>query len=605
MYDLINRQNFHQLIKDESKHLAPFSTLLMNVLQLTKINEFYADAIKNSNNAEEFIHLILTKLNIHICINEKELERIPLEGSFITVSNHPFGGIDGLILLHILLKKRPDFKVIANFLLQQIAPLKEIILPVNSFEYRNEASFTGLKTALTSIQKGCPIGLFPAGEVSTLHPKIGVVDKQWNISSIKLIKKAQVPVIPVFFEGENSQFFHLLGKIHPKLRTAKLPSEIFNKKNKPIRVSIGNAITVKEINCFTSIIELSNYIRHRTYLLKYTSSTIKNKDLLLQQNKKFFPIQPLLPSHVLAEEINQLSSTNLLMDNGTFCIYSAKSSEIPLVLIQICILREITFREVGEGTGKSIDTDKYDNYYHHLFLWDKVKQQVVGAYRIGKGEDVIKNFGRKGFYIHSLFKLKKPLLPILKQSLELGRSFVIKEYQRNPQPLFLLWKGILYFLIKNPSYRYLIGPVSISNDFSAASKELIVTFVKQNYYDNLVASYVVPRKKYKVELKQIDINALVDSAKNDFSKLDKLIGDIEPDKVRIPVLLKKYIKQNASIVGFNIDPLFNNALDGFVFLDLMKVPQNTIEQLSKDFNDSNLLNEIYNRRANLSSQSIL
>ncbi len=589
MQELINKQTFHQFIKQENKHLAPFSGFLMELLQLTKINTFYNEVLNESTNTEEFIALVLKRLQINIKVLDSELDRIPESGSFITVSNHPFGGIDGLILLYIVLKKRPDFKVIANYLLKNITPLSNVILPVNSFEYGKEGSINGLKTALETIKNNCPIGIFPAGEVSTVKAKLGIVDKTWSITSIKLIKKAQVPVIPIYFEGANSHLFHVLGMINPKLRTAKLPSEVFNKKNKNISVSIGNPIAVSDLNQFDNTNELADYIRNRTYALKYTNKFNNDNLKNLYYKRISQPINPLLPNTVLAEEVSQLSSDYLLLDNGTFQIYCTPAEEIPLVLTQIGILREITFREIGEGTGKATDIDKYDLYYHHLFLWDKIKQQLVGAYRIGKGESILKLYGKKGLYINSLFKLKKPLVPRLKMSLELGRSFIVKSYQKNPQPLFLLWKGILYFLIKNPNYRYLIGPVSISNDFTSISKELIVEFVKQNYFDDLIASFVVPRKKFKVNLKQTNIKSLVSVAKNDFSKLDKMIENIEPDKIRIPILLKKYIKQNAKIVGFNIDPKFNNALDGFVFLDLMEVPQTTIKQLSKEFNDEKIM----------------
>ncbi len=594
MEQLIAKNDFQQFLQKENKNLAPFSNFLMGFLQLNKVNKIYSESLGKNN--EGFVEAILKNLGISIQIAEQDLEKIPLTGSFITISNHPFGGIDGLILLHILLKRRPDYKVIANFLLKKIEPISEFILPVNPFEERNENSLSGIKAALQTLKNGNPIGIFPAGEVSSIQPKQGITDKNWSSGAIKLIKKAQVPVLPIYFEGNNSLTFHLLGLINPKLRTAKLPSEVFNKKNKVITVRIGNIIGVEDQNACENTYELTNYLRSRTYALKYLNTVDLTKYYFPKQTIKKEIIADEKAAHVLLKEINGLNKSDLLFESETFQLFCTDAKRIPNILHEIARLREITFREVGEGTNKALDIDKYDYYYHHLFMWDKRAQKLVGAYRIGKGAEILSKHGKKGFYVNSLFKLKKELVPTLNQSIELGRSFIIKEYQRQPQPLFLLWKGILYFLIKNPNYRYLIGPVSISNDFTSVSKSLIIEFIKLNYFDNKIAKHIKPRKSYKVKVKEFNIQELVNFTKHDINKLDKMICDLEPDKVRIPVLIKKYIKQNAKIVGFNVDPRFNNALDGLVFLDLLEVPKLTIHQLAKEFNDDTIIDLFYSKR---------
>lgn len=594
MEQLIAKRDFQQFLQTENKTLAPFSNLLMEVLKLNKINKIYSEAL--DKNPDEFIGNILKSLNISIQISAQDLEKIPLTGSFITISNHPFGGIDGLILLHILLKKRPDYKIIANFLLKKIEPLSPYILPVNPFEERTKNSLSGLKTAFQTLKNENPIGIFPAGEVSSFQSKQIITDKTWNVGAMKLIKKAQVPILPIYFEGNNSLAFHLLGLINPKLRTAKLPSEFFNKKNKIIRVRIGYPIGIEDQNTCENINELTNYLRSRTYALKYTNNTDVSTSYLSKKSISRKPIADEKAQHILLKEINALPKTDLLFENEVFQIFCAKATNIPNILDEIARLREITFREVGEGTNKPLDIDKYDYYYHHLFMWDKKIQKLVGAYRIGKGAEILEKHGKKGFYVNSLFKLKKELVPTLNQSIELGRSFIIKEYQRQPQPLFLLWKGILYFLIKNPNYRYLIGPVSISNDFTSISKSLMIEFVKLNYFDSKIAKHIKPRKSYKVQVKEFNIQELVNFTKHDINKLDKMICEFEPDKVRIPVLIKKYIKQNAKIVGFNVDPRFNNTLDGLIFLDLLEVPKLTIHQLAKEFNDESIIDLFYSKR---------
>jgi putative hemolysin len=264
------------------------------------------------------------------------------------------------------------------------------------------------------------------------------------------------------------------------------------------------------------------------------------------------------------------------------------SFEIPNIMNEIGRLREITFREVGEGTNQKMDIDEYDLYYNQLFIWDEENRKIVGAYRVGKGKEIMDIYGVRGFYVQSLFRMNRRLNPILSQSLELGRSFIIPDYQRKPLPLFLLWKGILYFLLKNPEYRYLLGPVSISSRFSNFSKELIIKFIKENYYNESIARYIRPRKKFIVSLHHLDTDILIESA-SDLNKLDRIIKDIETAQKNMPVLLKKYLKQNGKIVGFNIDPKFNNAMDGLLLLDLFDVPTSTISALSKEVNDKGIL----------------
>jgi putative hemolysin len=296
------------------------------------------------------------------------------------------------------------------------------------------------------------------------------------------------------------------------------------------------------------------------------------------------PVDPKLIQSEVESAINEY----LLFRSKNYCVICAPSVEIPNVMTEIGRLREITFREVGEGTNRKIDIDEFDLYYNQLFIWDEELNAIAGAYRVGKGKEIIERYGKKGFYIQSLFKIDSGFNPILEQSIELGRSFITKDYQRKPLPLFLLWKGILYFLIKNPEYRYLIGPVSISSRFSNFSKGLIINFMKTNYYDNEFARFITPRNTFKVNVSLDDTDVIFEKS-NDFKKLDKFIQGNELDDFRIPVLLKKYIKLNGKIIGFNVDPKFNNALDGLLILDLFEVPIETITSLSKEINDKSLL----------------
>lgn len=567
------------------------ASALMQLFKYNKLNKVYSQL--SDKDQMGLINSIFDQLEIRFELPVEDLQNIPESGGFITVSNHPYGGIDALLLLKMLLERRPDLKVMANFLLARIEPLNEIIIPVNPFDTQKrwEDSVQAAKEGMLHLTEGHCLGIFPAGEVSTYQQDSNVIlDREWSEPLLKFIKKAEVPVIPVYFHGTNSRWFHILGKIHPVLRTAKLPSELFNKKNKTIRIRIGKPIPVKDQANFKDIASYGRYLRAKTYSLG-TSVEVRKFyfHILNKRTAKTVPVIEPVPDKILIDEFNRVREEHELYTFRNYTLICAPTERIPNISIEIGRLREITFRQVGEGTGKAIDIDEYDFYYHHLVMWDNDANKIVGAYRIGKGKEILAKYGIKGFYISSLFKIRNEFSAVLSDSLELGRSFIVPEYQRKPLPLFLLWKGLLFFLLKNAEYRFLIGPVSISNDLSKFSRSLIVDFAKAYAYDDVLAGMINPRKKFLVKAdKIVDREIIIDTSDKDINRLEKALRDIDPG-YRLPVLLKKYIELNAKIIGFNIDPKFNNCLDGLIILDIYEVPFEFVKALSKEFNDSTVM----------------
>jgi len=562
---------------------------LMLLLRFRKINKIYQENIHKSG--IDFIDSMIEQLDIRYEIRPEELEKIPKEGVFITISNHPYGGIDALLLIKLIGTIRPDYKVLPNFLLRRMAPVSDNIFEYDLQEesFGDDSPVSGLRMALQHLENGKAMGIFPAGEVSSFDQDIhAITDPQWHFRTLQVLKRARVPVIPVYFQGKNSRLFHFLGRIHPKLQTIKLPTELFAKKKRVINIRVGSPIPVKEQNEFNDISRYGRYLRTKTYALGTSMEVKKFFSVSRRQLKKAETILEPVPVHRIESEIAGIISRYLLFKIDNFNVICVPSVEIPNIMNEIGRLRETTFREVEEGTNQQMDIDEYDLYYNQLFIWDEEKSKIVGAYRVGKGKEIMDIYGIRGFYIQSLFKINRKLHPILSQSLELGRSFIVPEYQRRPLPLFLLWKGILYFLIKNPEYRYLIGPVSISNRFSDFSKELIIKFITEYYYNEDIAQYIRPRKNFTVSLHHLDTAILIESA-SDLNKFDRIIKDIETAQNNMPVLLKKYLRQNGKIVGFNIDPKFNNALDGLLVLDLFDVPPGTIAALSKEVDDKGIL----------------
>ncbi|MBL7472348.1 GNAT family N-acyltransferase [Robertkochia sediminum] len=570
---------------------GPFGTftgwILIKTLKISKLNRIY-DRNKNKEGLD-FLNAILDEFGVNFEIPEEDLKRLPKEGAFITVSNHPLGGIDGILLLKLLLEQRPDYKILANFLLNRIEPLSPYIMPVNPFEDHKDikSSLEGFKKSLLHLREGSPLGIFPAGEVSTLKDEDLIVDRLWEEPAIKLIKKAKVPVVPIYFHARNSKAFYRLSNMHDSLRTAKLPSELLSQRNRVIKVRIGRPIPVAVQEEIDNVQEYSQFLRRKTYMLAnaYERERLLDKiptNLRFQRSPK--EIATPVNSDLMASEVNTLRDTDhRLLESKNYEVFLAKANKMPNIMREIGRLREITFRAVGEGTNKSIDLDHYDEYYHHLFLWDNEAKTIVGAYRMGLGMQIYKKYGINGFYLCELFKFEPELHKMMSQSIEMGRAFIVGEYQQKPMPLFLLWKGIVHTTLRNPDHKYLIGGVSISNQFSNFSKSLMIEFMRSHYWDPYVANYVSPKKKFKVKLKDVDKEFIFDETKADLNKFDKLIDEVEPGQLRLPVLIKKYIKQNAKCVAFNVDPLFNNSVDGLMYIRIADLPESTVKPAMEEF----------------------
>lgn len=561
--------------------------VMLKVTRISSINSYY-DSIAHLE-GEAYADAILEHFEIDYELPEEDLKRLPKEGPYVTISNHPLGAIDGILLFKLMLRQRPDFKIMANFLLQRMVPLKPYIIPVNPFTDRkdSQSSIGGFKNTLQHLQNGHVLGVFPAGEVSTSKEGKLVVDKAWEEAALKLIRKAEVPVVPIYFHAKNSQLFYRFAKLGDSIRTALIPSQVFSQSNRPIKIRIGQPIAVATQKEQESLEEYSELLRRKVYIL----SNAYEKERLIDQlpTSLKLPKQPkkiamAVRKEVMEGEIEKLREKDCrLLQSKNYEVFLAKEKDMPFILKEIGRQREVTFRAIGEGTNNSIDLDKFDLYYHHLFLWDDDAKCIVGAYRMGMGSEIYPQYGIDGFYLQDLFRVDPELHEMMRNSIEMGRAYITKEYQQKPMPLFLLWKGIVHTTLRFPEHKYLIGGVSISNQFSNFSKSLMIEFMKSNYWDPYVAQYIRPKKEFKVKLKDADKEFVFDETQADLNKFDRLIDEVEPGNLRLPVLIKKYIKQNAKVVAFNVDPLFNNSVDGLMYIKIADLPESTVKPVMEEF----------------------
>ncbi len=545
-----------------------------------------------SNCIDQLYESVIEDFSIDFDFDSDELKRLPANKPFIVVSNHPMKGIDGILLLKVLSQVNPEIKITNDLILPKYLGAQRFFVASNSrqlFQYLH--SGIRLKT-MEYLKSGIPIGIFPAGNINSTNNSESVrIDPDWDTDNIRFIKSAKVPVVPAYFQVKTS-FLNSLIKGNNWLLPDKNKKNTVEKKRK-ITLRIGSPISVEEQNEFQSIEKFSRYLRSKVYCLGSPLEVQPFFKATLKRAAKAEPIETGPTPADMLREVHELKKEYKLFDSGDFSVICAPTNAMSVMIKEIGRQREIAFRKVGEGTNRSTDLDEWDLYYYQLFIWDNDQMQLVGAYRMGKGTDIMQQYGIKGFYTQSLFRIDEKVAPIMKQAVELGRSFIVEDYQRKPLSLFLLWKGILYFLLKNREFRYLIGPVSISDDYSTASKSLILNFMKQNFLHEELSKYFKPRKAFKPKT-HYDLDILLENTGNNVKLLDKIISDIEYSNYKVPVMLKKYLLLNAKLLAFNIDPKFNDSLDGMIILDLMDVPFNVIQSLSKEINDDTILQRFNN-----------
>jgi putative hemolysin len=375
--------------------------------------------------------------------------------------------------------------------------------------------------------------------------------------------------------------FHLFGMIHPGLRTAFLLQEFLQQKGRTVEVRVGSEIPAEVVAGIPDHREATEYLRWRTYLLGRRSGSHKAWPIaggFKIAAKMQEPIAAPEPQEVLGKELTTLSTDRCLAESGDLAVYLAKAGEIPRTLQELGRLRELTFRGAGEGTGQSRDLDRFDHYYWHVLLWNKPKRELVGAYRAGSTAEILAGHGVHGLYTSTLFRYDPRLFERLGPAIELGRSFVRPEYQRQYVPLLLLWKGIARLLATQTEAAVLFGAVSISNDYNQASREIIYRFFEARMWEDELAGMIEPRRPFRpAGLRPWDCRAMC-HALRDLEDLSQPIADVETDGKGLPILLRQYAKVGGKLLGFNVDRKFSNVLDGLVVVDLRKTEPVVLER---------------------------
>jgi len=559
---------------------------LSRLLSLGRLRALHAGLPKGLD-APDFVDALLAAMKVDIRASAEELGRIPKTGPVVVVANHPFGGLEGVALAKLLLAVRPDVKIMANSLLSRVPELRDLLVCVNPFGGAAAASSNAgaMRECLTVLKKGGLLAVFPAGAVSSprlVNGRLDVADSPWSDTVARLVRKTQATVVPVRFAGRNSRLFQTLGLLHPALRTLMLPREFANKQGATVEARIGSPTPYERLARLAGADNdpdgrIMRYLRLRTALLRDRPHKPRRLPL-------FFPKQaatrqealfPAVHPDLLADEIAALPASAILHQTGEFAVIEAKAEQIPLALGEIGRLRELTFRRVGEGTGKACDLDRFDPFYRHLFLWNIEKREIAGAYRIGRTDELLADQGKAGLYTSTLFTLRTAFFRQIDPALEMGRSFIRPEYQKSYAPLLLLWKGLAQMVVREPRYRILFGPVSISSEYKHASRRLMAGYFEGNASHPALARHVRPKTPLRG---QAWLTRAAKTLVADLDDLLTLIDDIEADRKGIPVLLRQYLKLGGKLLAFNVDKDFSDCLDGLIVVDLLQADRRQLER---------------------------
>jgi putative hemolysin len=564
---------------------AGIPALAEKFLPSKQIQELYRRVQQSADSFD--LENLLAAMRVDLRVEAADTARIPASGPVVVVANHPFGVLDGAALAVLLMRVRPDVKVVTNFPLKDVPEFTQHCIVMDASASEGNSNSRKIGEANAWLREGGMLAIFPAGEVSHWQlPQAQISDPGWSDTAVQLIRETGASALPVYFCGRNSMGFHLFGMIHPKLRASFLLQEFLQQEGRKVEVRVGSVIPGDAVAGIPDNQEATEYLRWRTYLLARRkraeiSSSLAAWPLAVRwklSEKVQQPVAAAEPGELLAAELKQLGAERRLAESGDLAVYLLKANEAPRMLRELGRAREVTFRAAGEGTGNPRDLDRFDRYYWQLLLWNKTKQELVGGYRVGNTAEILAERGARGLYTSTLFRYDARLFEKIGPALELGRSFVRPEYQRQYSPLLLLWKGIARLLAAHPETPMLFGAVSISNDYSKASREMIFRFFEAHMQEEVLAGLIEPRRPFRPAwLRPWDCRVMC-HALRDLEELSEPITDVESDGKGLPILLRQYAKIGGKLLAFNVDRKFSNVLDGLVMVDLRQTATGVLER---------------------------
>ena len=505
----------------------------------------------------DFIDQVLDYFNFSYAVSHRDRANIPATGRVVIVANHPLGALDGLSLLKLVGEIRRDVKIVANDMLLRFDALASLFHPVDNLSKSTHKRH--ITAIVDSLKNEEAIIVFPAGEVSRIRPN-GVRDGKWNKGFLIFAQKSGAPILPIHISARNSSLFYGCSMVYKPLAGMMLAHEIFNKHEKTIRLKVGMLLPYQQLDQLPLIkSEKVKLLRRHLYGIAKgkRSPFVTEKTIVHPQEHR-----------TVKKELEQGELLGETQDGKKIILFDFKADSA--VMHEIGRLREISFRQVGEGTGQGRDLDRYDRDCRHLILWDEDELEIAGAYRLAEVSRLLKQHDTRGIYSQTLFDYdNEKMQPYFEQGIELGRSFVNPKYW-GKRSLDYLWYGIGAYLKRYPEIRYLFGPVSLSNTYPKLAKALITQFYQHYFPDTQkLAKAHFPYQPTEDEQRNVNTVLKGQDYKTDFIALRQQLSNMN---VTIPTLYKQYSEvcdaKGVRFIDFNIDADFAYCIDGLVMVDL-------------------------------------
>jgi putative hemolysin len=548
--------------------LKLFGPLLDRLLGINKLRTLYESSDLPGLDKQEFSKKLLNTLGVHVVGADKILTKIPQHGRCIVVCNHPYGMIEGVIIAHLLTTFRSDTKIMANVGLKMFKEIKDFFIFANPLKPKAAINISAIKQCFRHVNHNGLLVIFPAGRVSFFQKdKQRITDGDWNRLAINIATKTETPILPVFISGTNSKLFHNMGRIYYRFRLLMLIREMFKLQTHNIALNANNLITIKQLSKFKSIDKMNDFVRLQCYLNDENYFTPWLED---DQQISFKDIIPMADKAVMKTEISELPNEQHLLDFKSFSVYYGYQKQMPLCVQEITRLREITFRTLDEGSGETCDTDRFDATYMHLFIFDNINEEIIGAYRIGQTDLLLKDGDVSQLYLSQMFTFEAEFINQHQPCLEMGRSFIIDAHQKSFYALLLLWRGIGAFVCQNPQYRTMYGTVSLSKVYDPRSVALINEVMVTD--SNGVSAKVPFEGVLHPEVKDF-----LNTQRVELKHLSTLVMAIEKDGKGIPVLLKQYHKLGATFHCTGIDVNFNQTPGLLLSINFPEAPEKLLK----------------------------
>ena len=551
--------------------------LLDSLLGINKLRNIYLSNNLSGLPKQEFSEKLLNVLGINVIGAQGVTSKIPQEGPCIVVCNHPYGMIEGVIIAKLLTNYRKDTKVMANVGLKIFKEIEEYFIFANPLKPKAAINTSAIKQCFKHINNDGLLVVFPAGRVSFFQSdKQRITDAEWNRLAAQLALKTQAPLLPVFISGENSPAFHNLGRIYYRFRLLMLVRELLKIQKSTISLSAGNLLTSKLLGKFDQTVDVNDIARLQCYLNDERYITPWQDD---NQSTQLKAIMPDVDKTKMTNELSNLPSEQHLVDFKNYSVYYGYQQQIPNCVAEITRLREITFRTLNEGSGEPCDTDKFDATYMHLFIYDHKNEEIIGAYRIGQTDLLLKNNDISALYLSQMFNFEPSFINQQQPCLEMGRSFIVEEHQGSYHGLLLLFKGIGVYMAQNPRYRTLYGTVSLSKLYDPRSVA-IIDHTMVNNKDGVNANTPFDNKIHP------EFTDFINNRTLNIEQVSTLVMGIETDKKDLPILLKQYHKLGAQFHCMGIDSNFNHTPGLLLSVHLPSAPEKLLKLYLGDKKDN-------------------